>query len=114
MTPWCDYWIRGRRWESQLTRRRAGTDLNLEGVDLQHISFEGRVLYRNPFVGARFSEDDLAVAELLAAMGRWTSDDGPPLYPLAEGCQDHSISIAINESIARGTAVTTSEGAWSP
>lgn len=98
--------------ESQLTRRRAGTDLNLEGVDLKHISFDGRVVWRNQFDGARFSEDDLAVAELLARTAAWSRDEGPPPYPLAEGCQDHLVSLAISESIASHTPVTTTEQPW--
>ena len=53
--------------ESQLVRRQTGIDLNLEGFDLDHISFDGRVVYRNPFQGARLSEDDIGVASLLRA-----------------------------------------------
>ena len=94
--------------ESQLIRRQAGLDLNLEGVDLQHISFDGRVVYRNAFAGARFSEDDLAVADLLAAMGAWRRGDGPQPYPLAEACTDHQIALAIGEACASGRSVTTS------
>jgi predicted dehydrogenase len=99
--------------ESQLLRRQAGLDLNLEGVDLQHISFDGRVVYRNPFAGARFSEDDLAVADLLAAMGAWRRGEGPAPYPLAEACTDHQISLAIIESAESGAPVTTSTEGWS-
>lgn len=97
---------------STIQRRRSGVDLDLEGVDLQHISFDGRVLYRNPFVGARFSEDDLAVAHLLAETGAWTRSEGPEPYPLAEGCQDHAVALAIQRSAATGTAVTTEEEPW--
>src|SRR5690606_28536891 len=35
--------------ESRLVHRRTGIDLNLEGNDLDHVSLDGRVLYRNPF-----------------------------------------------------------------
>jgi len=99
--------------ESSLVRRQAGLDLNLEGVDLQHVSFDGRVLWRNAFAGARFSEDDLAVADLLAAMGAWRRGEGPEPYPLAEACQDHQISLAIGESISTGQSVTTTSEGWS-
>jgi predicted dehydrogenase len=95
-----------------LVRRQAGVDLNLEGVDLQHINFDGRVVYRNSFAGARFSEDDLAVADLLAAMGDWCRGAGPEPYPLADACQDHLISLAINESAATGQTVTTTAEGW--
>jgi len=99
--------------ESQLLRRQAGLDLNLEGVDLQHISFDGRVVYRNPYAGARFSEDDLAVAALLTATAAWRRGEGPEPYPLAEACQDHQISLAIGASIRSGTSVTTTSEGWS-
>jgi predicted dehydrogenase len=99
--------------ESGLIRRQAGIDLNLEGVDLQHISFDGEVIYRNDFAGARFSEDDLAVADLLAAMVAWCRGDGPAPYPLADGCQDHLISLAIVEASRTRQPVTTSPEGWS-
>ena len=97
---------------SPLVRRQAGVDLNLEGVDLQHINFDGQVVYRNSFAGARFSEDDLAVADLLAAMGAWRRGEGPEPYPLAEACQDHLIALAINESAVTRQAVTTTAEGW--
>ena len=98
--------------ESSLVRRQAGLDLNLEGVDLQHISFDGRVLWRNAFAGARFSEDDLAVADLLAATAAWRRGEGPAPYQLAEACADHQIALAIGDSIGTGRSVTTSDEGW--
>ncbi|MYZ34335.1 Gfo/Idh/MocA family oxidoreductase [Streptomyces sp. MnatMP-M17] len=98
--------------ESPLVRRRTGTDLNLEGSELHHITFDGRVVYRNEFVGANLSEDDLAVVDLLCRTGAWVRGEAPEPYPLAEGCQDHQISLAIEESARTGTAVTTTREAW--
>ncbi|MDQ1719537.1 MAG: hypothetical protein QOE89_3490 [Pseudonocardiales bacterium] len=98
--------------ESVLIRRRAGVDLNLEGVDLDHISFDGRVLYRNEFFGSRLSEDDLAVVELLIAMIAWVRGEGPAPYPLADGLQDHLISLAIEESVRSGGPVVTTTEDW--
>ena len=97
---------------SMLTRRQLGVDLNLEGVDLAHISFDGRVLFRNPFPGARFSDDDLAVATILRDTGRWARDEGPEPYPLAEACQDHLLGLAIGEAAHTGTPVTTVREDW--
>jgi hypothetical protein len=88
--------------ESHFVRRQTGLDLNLEGFDLDHISLDGRVLYRNPFLGARFSEDDLGVALLLLRTGAWARGEGPEPYPLAEGLQDHLLSLAIQESLESG------------
>jgi predicted dehydrogenase len=97
---------------SALTRRQLGIDLNLEGTELAHISFDGRVLYRNPFPGARFSDDDLAVAAILRDTGRWARGDGPEPYPLAEACQDHLLGLAIEEAAHTGRPVTTQRENW--
>ncbi|MBM0224286.1 MULTISPECIES: Gfo/Idh/MocA family protein [Micromonospora] len=98
--------------ESSLVRRQTGVDLNLEGLDLKHISFDGRVVYRNPFVGSGLSDDDLAVADIVARTGAWAREEGPAPYPLAEACQDHLISLAIEESVRSGRPVVTTREAW--
>ena len=98
--------------ESVLLRRQTGWDLNLEGLDLKHISLDGAVVYRNPFVGSGLSDDDLAVADIAERTGAWARGEAPPPYPLADGCQDHLISLAIEESIATGAAVTTTVEDW--
>ena len=97
---------------SPLVHRRTGIDLNLEGNELDHISFDGRVVYRNPFPGARFSEDDLGVALLLDRTGAWARGEGPAPYPLAEGLQDHALSVAIQESAASGREVRVGGEPW--
>jgi predicted dehydrogenase len=98
--------------ESPLVRRLTGLDLSLEGLEVQHLSVDGAVLWRNEFVGARLSEDDLAVAGLMAAVAAWARDEAPAPYPLAEGCQDHLLGLAIHESAASGRRVTTAVEPW--
>jgi hypothetical protein len=98
--------------ESSLVRRQTGVDLNLEGLDLKHISFDGRVVYRNPFVGSGMSDDDIAVADIVVRAGAWARDEGPEPYPLAEACQDHLIGLAIEESVRTGRPVVTAKEAW--
>jgi predicted dehydrogenase len=97
---------------SRLSYRRLGIDLNLEGVDLDHISLDGRVVWRNPFGGARFSEDDLGVAVLLEQTGAWARGEGPAPYPLAEGLQDHLLSVAIGEAMESGNDVRVEREPW--
>ncbi|MDU0347366.1 hypothetical protein, partial [Actinomyces sp. MRS3W] len=97
---------------SHIEYRRTGRDLNLEGNDLIHASLDGRVLYRNPWVGTRMSEDDLAVATILEQAGRWVRDEAPAPYPLAQACQDHLLSCAIDEAITSGRDVTTDVEDW--
>jgi hypothetical protein len=95
--------------ESPLVYRRTGADLNLEGNDLDHVSFDGRVVYRNAYRGTRLSEDDIAVAAILEATGAWARGEGPEPYPLAQGCQDHAIALAIGESARTGQDVRVTE-----
>ncbi|MFJ4832004.1 Gfo/Idh/MocA family protein [Streptomyces sp. NPDC088747] len=98
--------------ESTLMRRRTGTDLNLEGFEVHHISFDGRVVWRNDYVGLNLSEDDLAVVDLLFRTGAWVRDTGPEPYPLAQGCQDHLLALACEESARTEAPVTTVVQGW--
>jgi len=97
---------------SALSYRRRGVDMNLEGVDLDTVSFEGRVVYRNAWAGTRMSEDDIAVAQILADTGAWAADEGPEPYPLAQGCQDHAVALAIEESARTGADVVVAGEPW--
>ncbi|MDT3329603.1 Gfo/Idh/MocA family oxidoreductase [Microbacterium sp. KSW-18] len=98
---------------SPITYRRTGVDLNLEGNDVVSAAFEGRIVYRNPWVGTRLSEDDIAVASLLELTGRWALGDGAEPYPLADACQDHLLGLAIGESARTGADVRVAPDVWS-
>jgi predicted dehydrogenase len=97
---------------SALVRRQTGYDLDLEGYDTDHISFDGEVVYQNPFIGLRLADEEIAIATQLLRMAAWCQDAGPPPYPLAEACQDHLVALAIEESVARGAQVTTTTEPW--
>jgi predicted dehydrogenase len=97
---------------SALTRRQTGHDLNLEGLDLKHISFDGAIVYDNPFRGSGMSDDDIAVAAILAETGAWARGEGPEPYSLAAGCEDHAIALAIEESARIGAPVATLVEPW--
>ncbi|HEY8721758.1 hypothetical protein [Pengzhenrongella sp.] len=97
--------------ESRLARRQSGIEQDLEGFDLDHLSVDGVVVYRNPFRGARLADDDIAVAALLAGTAAWVRG-GPPPYPLAQACQDHLLGLAIGEAVRTGATVRTSVEAW--
>ncbi len=70
------------------------------------------MVYRNPWQGTRLSEDDIAVASHLAAMGLWVRDEGPEPCPLAQGCQDHAVGLAIEESARTGADVRVAKEVW--
>ena len=98
--------------ESRLERRTSGLEQNLDGFDLEHISFEGRVVWRNPYVGARLADDDIAVAALLDGVRGWVRGTGPAPYPLAEGCQDHRVAMAVEDAARTGEPVRTELEPW--
>lgn len=97
---------------SHLSYRRRGVDMNLEGVDLDTVAFDGRVVYRNAWAGTRMSEDDVAVAQILADTGAWARGEGPEPYPLAQACQDHAISLAMAESARTHADVRVAGEVW--
>ena len=97
---------------SSLVRSQLGYDLNLDGYDTEHISFDGRVVFRNPFLGHRLMDEEIALATLLLATASWARGEGPAPYPLAQGCQDHLISLAIDKASATGTPVTVGVEDW--
>ena len=70
------------------------------------------MVWRNPFLGLRLMDEEIAIAQMLVATAAWARDEGPAPYPLAEACQDHLIGLAIDEAMATGQRVTTSREAW--
>jgi predicted dehydrogenase len=80
------------------------------GPDL--ITHAGDVLFRSPFAGRRFNDDEVATAAMLRAMAAWVAGEGPPPYPLAEGAQDHRIALAIEQAADTGMTVTTTPEPW--
>jgi predicted dehydrogenase len=96
-----------------LVRRQTGYDLDLIGYDTEHISFGSELLYRNPYPGRRWMDDEIAMATLLERTASWVRGEGPEPYSLAEGAQDQQIALAIEESAESDTTVTTSREAWS-
>ncbi len=99
---------------SPIVRTQGGINQDMDGFDLEHLAFEGRVVFRNRFVGARLADDDIAVAELLDRSRAWVRDEGEPPYPLAEGAQDHLVAMAIEEAATTGADATTPRAPWSP
>ena len=96
-----------------LVRRQTGYDLDLIGYDTEHISLGSEVLYRNPYPGRRWMDEEIAMATLLERTASWVRGEGPEPYPLAEGAQDQQIALAIEQAADSDTTVTTSSEAWS-
>ncbi|WP_334173123.1 Gfo/Idh/MocA family protein [Sinomonas sp.] len=100
--------------ESRISRHQTGYELDHEGFDTAHLSLDGTVLWRNPFFGQRFNDEDVAMSATLLAMAEWVRGVGPAPYPLAEAAQDQLIGLAIEESADQQRLVTTSQEAWTP
>ncbi len=97
---------------AMLVREQTGADGDLEGAFLRNISLGERILYQNPFAPARLSDDELAVAECMVRMHRFTQG-GPPYYGLADACHDHYLSLLINESAQSGATLISEPQPWS-
>jgi predicted dehydrogenase len=97
---------------SHIERAMTGQGMNYEGLELTHLSLDGRVIFRNRFLGASLMDDDIAVAELLERTGSWARDSGEAPYPLAEAMHDHHIGLAIEESAGTGAPVELSPEPW--
>jgi hypothetical protein len=97
---------------SRIERYQLGYDLNLDGYDTEHLSFDGKVVFKNPFTGLRLMDEEIAIGQLMVQMADSLAGKAPAPYPLAEACQDQLISMAIDESIATGKPVATQKQAW--
>lgn len=97
---------------SPIVRRQIGHDLDLEGFDTDHLTFGSDVLYRNPFPGRRWNDEEIAIATILLDTASWVAGDGPEPYPLAEGIQDHRISLAIEQAADLDTTVEVTDEPW--
>lgn len=98
---------------SHFERYQLGQDLNLDGHDTEHISFDGKVVFKNPFIGLRLMDEEIAIGQMMVQMADWIAGKALAPYPLRAGCQDHLVSLAIDESIATGKTVTTTIEKWS-
>jgi predicted dehydrogenase len=95
-----------------LVRRQTGYDLDLDGFDTDTITLGDTVLFRNPFPGRRFNDEEIAIAGLLREMAAWVRGGGPPPYPLADGAHDHLIARAIEEAAGTDRTVTVEAPPW--
>ncbi len=97
---------------SPIVRQQLGHDLNLDGFDTELIAFEGEPVWRNPFLGHRLMDEEIAITQMLLASARWATDTGPAPYPLAHACVDHELGLAIDQSLAAGRPVDAGVEAW--
>lgn len=97
--------------ELSLHRRSAGEFGNLEGYHLVGILAGSSWVYRNPFVPARYSDEEIAIASCLDKMHRYV-DEGVPFYSLAEASQDQYLALMIEQAVTSGSPVQTRTQIW--
>jgi predicted dehydrogenase len=103
----------GRPLFAPVVRRQTGVNGNLEGADLDTITWTDVVLYRNPYPGSRMSDEEIAIATCLEATGRWARGEGPPPYPLADACQAHLLGLESHRAAELGRRLMTDTEDWS-
>ncbi len=96
----------------RLNRVEAGHTGNLDGHFLQGILAGEHWAYRNPFPFARLMDDEIAIATCLRLMGDYAKG-GPDFYSLAEACQDHYLSILMEQSADQNSEITSVPQPWS-
>lgn len=102
----------GRPVSAPIVRDQAGIDGNLAAPGLVALTWAGDVLYRNPYPGARMSDEEIAIATCLEQTAGWHRDGSGAPYSLAGACQDQLLALAVHTAADTGTPVTTGTEAW--
>ena len=97
--------------ESEFTRKDLGREENFEGFDLKGVIGDGQWLYRNPYQGSRFSDDEIAVASCLDAMNDYVHG-GASFYGLNEASQDFYLAALIDEAAKNGCTLRSETQPW--
>ncbi len=96
---------------TSFSRRQTGHDLDQNGYATDHIALGDNVYWRNPWPLQRWTDDELAIAELLTRMAAWVNGDGPDPYPLLDACTDQLVALAMTEAAETGQPVRVDPGA---
>jgi hypothetical protein len=94
-----------------LQRVATGSGSDLEGYHLKGYTVADEWIYTNPLAPARLSGDEIAVGSCLLGMKRFV-ETGEAFYSLAEACQDHYLSLLLDEASA-GETVQAKPQVWS-
>lgn len=97
---------------TRLERRQSGHDLDMSGFDTETISHGNDVVWRNPWPGNHWTDDQHATATILRDMALWVDDAGPEPYPLREGLQDAALGFAIDEAATDEHPVRVETQPW--
>ncbi|MEE1007091.1 MAG: Gfo/Idh/MocA family oxidoreductase [Acutalibacteraceae bacterium] len=90
----CTYLKNGFPHSFRLRRNSYGANESLDGFTLVNITAEGKVVYENPFKGARLSDEEIAIATCLLNMKKYL-ETGIPFYSLKEAALDSKIFLSV-------------------
>ncbi len=97
--------------ELDLDRQLAGLDGNLEGSYFKGVRVGEEWVYRNPFVPAPLTGDEIAIATCLVRMDECVRT-GRNFYPLAEASQDHYLNLLYQQAIDERRTITAEPQPW--
>lgn len=95
----------------ELVRQDTGQDGNLEGYYHRGILAGSEWLYRNPWIPARLSDDEIAIATCLDKMEQYAAG-GVSFYSLAEASQDHYLSLLLKQALETSEVVRSTQQVW--
>ncbi|MBT4138719.1 MAG: gfo/Idh/MocA family oxidoreductase, partial [Candidatus Latescibacteria bacterium] len=93
------------------TRHSAGSEGNLEGNHLKGYQIGGQWIYTNPLAPGELSDDEIAVGTCMLKMAEHVNG-GDPVYPLEEACQDHYLSLCMQQAQKEGKAIKVETPPW--
>ena len=93
------------------TRHSAGPEGNLEGNHLKGYQIGGQWIYTNPLAPSELSDDEIAVGTCMLKMADHVNS-GEPVYPLEEACQDHYLSLCIQQAQKEGKSLKVETPPW--
>lgn len=95
----------------ELVRQDTGQNGNLEGYYHRGILAGSEWLYTNPWMPARLSDDEIAIATCLDKMEQYVAG-GPSFYSLAEASQDHYLSLLMQQALETSQVVHSTQQVW--
>ncbi|MCD8121715.1 MAG: Gfo/Idh/MocA family oxidoreductase [Clostridiales bacterium] len=81
-------------------------------TEITEITCDGRCLYAPPFGLCGLSEDETALALVMADMAAYERGEKEPEYSLREALQDAYMAILLRESVKTGKAVMSERMPW--
>lgn len=97
--------------EYELKRVNMGEYGDFDGYGLKGILAGEEWIYENAFIPGRMMDDEIAIASCLEKMYQYTKT-GQDFYSLAEGSQDHYLSLMVDEAVRTGEKVKTESQPW--